>query len=59
MAAMVHELMNWSSAEEQCDVHRFIEKYGRYVPLLVRIADGYAGRDETMHLCAQDEVSRL
>jgi len=57
MAAMVHELVGWSSASEQCDLHRFIEKYGRYVPLLVRIADGYAGRDEFMHLFAQNEVS--
>ena len=54
-AALVHELVNWSS--EQCDVQKFVEKYGRYVPLLVRIADGYAGRDESMHLLAQNEVS--
>ena len=57
MAALMHELVNWSSASDQCDVLKFVEKYGRYVPLLVRIADGYAGRDESMHLLAQNEVS--
>jgi len=56
MATMVHELLDWSSTSEQCDVQKFVEKYGRYVPLLVRIADGYAGRDESMHLLAQNEV---
>jgi len=56
---MIHELVNWSSTSEQCDVQKFVEKYGRYVPLLVRIADGYAGRDEScMHLFSQNEVSQ-
>jgi len=53
----VHELVKWSQASEQCDVQKFIEKYGRYLPQLIRIADGYAGRDESMHLFAQNEVS--
>jgi len=57
MATSVHDLVNWSSTLEQCDVQKFIEKYGRCIPLLVRIADGYAGRDESIHLFAQNEVS--
>jgi len=56
-AAMVHELVDWSSTTEQCDVHRFVERYGQRLPLLVRIAEGYAGRDESLHLLAQNEVS--
>ena len=55
--ATVHELVKWSPASDQCDVQKFVEKYGRFVPQLIRIADGYAGRDESMHLFAQNEVS--
>jgi len=56
MTATVHDLVEWSSTSDQCDIQKFVEKYGRYIPLLVRIADGYAGRDESMHLFAQNEV---
>jgi len=49
----MQELIDWSSPTEQCDVQKFVEKYRRCLPLLVKIADGYAGRDEY----AQNEVS--
>jgi len=55
---MVHELIQWSSTPEQCDIQKFVEKYGHHLPLLIRIAEGYAGRDEYMHLFAQNEVSQ-
>jgi len=58
MSSAVHELIHWSSTSEQCDVQKFVEKYSQLLPLLVRIAEGYAGRDETMHLVAQNEVSQ-
>jgi len=57
MAGTLNELVDWTPAEEQCDVQKFVEKYGRHVPLLIRIADGYAGSDEAMHSFALNEVS--
>jgi len=50
----LHALMIWSEA---CDMQKFIEKYSRRVmPCFVRIAEGYAGGDESQSQFAQNEV---